>query len=321
MNIYRIKKGVFEDVTLAGLGLSRLQDYFLGEVKDVSREEEIEDEKYFLLYEDTPLLTLTLLKRIESFGLKNNASVKIGDGYYRNGDFNFATYKSPYLAKFDYGKYAFFLRVVNGRILKKLRSAGVVVMDTYSTFVDAEAVIEAGALLRPRVTIAGKSHVGKNSVVSEGTHIINSYVGEECVIISSHITDSHIGNGVTVGPYACLRKNAAIGDGCRIGDFVEIKNSILGEKVKSAHLTYIGDSVVGDGTNVGCGAVFANYDGKNKHSSFVGKNVFIGANVNLVAPVYVGDGTFIAAGTTVTDDVEENSFVIGRSKQSTRPKR
>ena len=120
----------------------------------------------------------------------------------------------------------------------------------------------------------------------------------------------------SVGPYARLRR-ATIGEDCRVGDFVEVKNSTLENGVKAAHLSYIGDAAVGERTNVGCGTVFCNYDGKTKHKTTVGCDCFIGANTNLVAPLVVGDKAFIAAGTTVTRDVDEKTFTIGRVRQDT----
>ena len=126
--------------------------------------------------------------------------------------------------------------------------------------------------------------------------------------------------GASVGPYARLR-GADVGEGCRIGDFVEVKASKLGGGVKAAHLAYIGDASVGEGTNIGCGSVFCNFDGKSKHSTRVGKNCFIGANANLVAPISVGDGAFIAAGTTLTEDVADNTFTVGRVRQNTKNKK
>ena len=114
---------------------------------------------------------------------------------------------------------------------------------------------------------------------------------------------------------------SVIGDGCRVGDYVEVKNSILRDGVKAAHLAYIGDAEVGEGTNIGCGTVFANYDGKFKHRTEVGKNVFVGCNANLIAPIKVGDGAFIAGGSTVTDDVPAGEICFGRARQVNRPKK
>ena len=147
------------------------------------------------------------------------------------------------------------------------------------------------------------------------------FVGGGTTVRSTFADNARIGARCEIGPFACLRPGSVVGDGCRVGDFVEVKNSSLGDGVKAAHLAYIGDAAVGGGTNVGCGTVFANYDGREKHRTTVGRNCFLGCNVNLVAPLTLGDGVFVAAGTTVTDDADENSFVIGRSRQQTKRKK
>lgn len=132
---------------------------------------------------------------------------------------------------------------------------------------------------------------------------------------SSFIVGARIGAKTTVGPFATLRRDAVVGKGCRVGDYVEIKKATLADGVKVAHLAYIGDAEVGSNTNVGCGTVFANYNGKIKQRTVVGKNAFLGANTNLVAPLNIGDGAYIAAGSTVTDDVPTELLCIARSRQ------
>lgn len=166
-------------------------------------------------------------------------------------------------------------------------AAGVIIPDASAVYIDDTAKIEAGALIRPHSVIEGESVIGAQT---------------------------------TVGPSALIR-GSKIGRGCRIGDFVEIKNSVLGDGVKSAHLAYIGDAEVGAHTNIGCGTVFCNYDGKNKHRTIIGENSFIGANVNLVAPLTLGARAFVAAGSTVTDDAPEYSFIIARERQTTKPRK
>lgn len=155
------------------------------------------------------------------------------------------------------------------------------------------------------------SKIGKNCEVF-GSKITNSIIGDNVKIINSVVENSVIKKDCTVGPFAYLRLGTIIEKSCRIGDFVEIKNSHIFKGTKSAHLAYIGDSIVGKDCNIGCGTVFANYNGKIKQKILVEDNCFIGANVNLVAPLVVGKNSFIAAGTTVRKNVQKNSFVVGK---------
>ena len=165
----------------------------------------------------------------------------------------------------------------------------------------------------------------KNSVVKgklKGINIIeNSRIEEGVEIISSHIFDSVVGENTKIGPNAHLRPNSKIGKNCRIGNFVEIKNSVVGDNTKIAHLTYVGDAKIGKGCNIGCGVVFVNYNGKEKNEIVIGNNVFIGSNCNLIAPLNIPDNVYICAGTTVTQNLNEYDFVIGRSREVIKPNR
>ena len=145
------------------------------------------------------------------------------------------------------------------------------------------------------------------------SYLENAVIGANTVVKSSRICDSIVGSDCSVGPNAHLRGNARVGEFCRVGNFVEIKKSTLQNGVKASHLAYIGDAFVGRNTNIGCGVIFVNYDGKEKHKTTVGENCFIGCNANLVAPLYIGDGCFVACGTTVDKDVPDGAFSIGRS--------
>lgn len=198
--------------------------------------------------------------------------------------------------------------------------AGVVVKDVSTTFIESTVELGYGAVIYPMVSISGKSSVGKGATIYSFTDLTDTVVGENSDVRSTYAVGAKIGSRTTVGPFACLRSGSVIGDDCRVGDYVEVKNSVLGNGVKSAHLAYIGDAEVGDGTNVGCGTVFANYNGKIKQRTKVGKNVFIGCNANLIAPLDIGDGAYIAGGSTVTEDLEPDSFCIARSRQYTKRK-
>lgn len=199
------------------------------------------------------------------------------------------------------------------RVFTRLCAEGAFIEDAANTVIDDTVEIGRGALVLPFCTLRGYTVVGENCKIF-GSYLEDCRIGDGAEITLSHAVNSEVGEGTTVGPFARLR-GATVDKGCRIGDFVEVKGSHLHDGVKSAHLTYIGDAEVGARTNVGCGTVFCNYDGKNKHRTTVGEDCFIGANSNLVAPLTVGDGTFVAAGTTVTKDTAEGSFVIGRVRQ------
>lgn len=167
--------------------------------------------------------------------------------------------------------------------------------------------------LEPYCVVKGNSVLCDGCVVGSFCYVENSVIGQNTQLKSSRVCESTVGENCTVGPNAHLRNNAKIGNNCRIGNFVEVKNSTLGNGVKASHLAYIGDATVGGGTNIGCGVIFVNYDGKSKFHTTVGQNCFIGCNSNLVAPLNIGDNCFVACGTTVDKDVPDGAFGIGRS--------
>lgn len=179
--------------------------------------------------------------------------------------------------------------------------------------VDFLSELGEGCIVRRGARVE-RSVLGRGCVVEGESFITESKVGENCRIASSYLSGAEVGNGCTVGPFSVLRAGSCVGADCRIGDFVEVKNSTLGAGVKAAHLSYIGDADVGARVNVGCGAVFANYDGCKKRRSSVGADSFLGCNVNLVAPVHVGEGAYVAAGTTLTRDLDAHDLCIGRSR-------
>ena len=195
---------------------------------------------------------------------------------------------------------------------------GVTIIDPDSTYISTDAVLSIDTIIYPNVRIEGKTVIGQNNIIEESSCIINSKIGDNNHIIASRITDSEVGSNVTVGPNAHLRNNCKIGDDCRIGNYVEMKNTTFGKGSKCAHLTYVGDSTVGQNCNFGCGVVTVNYDGKNKHRCTIGNHVFVGSNVNLIAPVTIGDYAVLAAGSTVTDDVEEKDMAIARCRQQVK---
>ena len=197
--------------------------------------------------------------------------------------------------------------------------AGVRMIDPATVYIDAEVEIGAGCVLYPGVILEGKCVIGENTVLGPGTHITDSFVDAGCKVRQSVIIDTKIGKGTTVGPFAYLRGGANVGNGCRVGSFVEIKNSNLGDGSGMAHLAYMGDADVGKKVNYSCGAITCNYDGKKKHRTVIEDGAFIGSNSNLIAPVRVGKNAFVAAGSTITDDVSDSALAIARNRQSEKP--
>lgn len=181
--------------------------------------------------------------------------------------------------------------------------------------------IESGAKIYPNVYFIGKCKVDSGTKIYPFSTIENSEIGKDCEIKSSHIENSVIGNNVKIGPFAHLRPNSKIGDDCKLGNFVEVKNSTLKRGTKAAHLSYIGDAEIGENCNIGCGVIFANYNGKTKSKTIIEDSCFIGSNSNLIAPVVVKNHTYICAGTTLTQSTQPYDFVIGRSREIIKPLR
>ena len=208
--------------------------------------------------------------------------------------------------------------ILRMRVLERLMLNGVTIIDPKNTYIDANVKIGADSVVYPNVTLEGNTVIGEETILYPGSRITDSTIGSNTKVQNSVILESSVGNNTVIGPYAYLRPGSDIGDNCRVGDFVEVKNSRIANGAKVSHLTYIGDGEVGENTNVGCGVVFVNYDGAKKCRTHVGKDCFIGCNVNLIAPVSVGDNSYVAAGSTVTSDVPENSLCIARSRQTVK---
>ena len=330
LKIYFVE-GEFQDVEILG---RKAKDYIFNEfdgveyevVKDIC-DIDISVCPIAVLPLDAPLITQEYLFRMTDFAKRK------GVGKLCFGDEN-----SPFFIKVGKGKTTYFVEdqvflqlggaknynmvynTIRKRILIRLVQDGVLLLGD-EFHIDDTVIVESGATVKSPTTLKGNAVI-RQGVVVENSIIIDGEIEEGASVTCSHLYHSKVGKNTTVGPFARLR-DADVRDNCRIGDFVEVKNSILHTGVKCAHLSYVGDAKVGDDTNIGCGSVFCNYDGKLKHRTDVGKNVFIGANVNLVAPLSIGDNTYIAAGTTVTKDVTDNGFVIGRVRQEikdTKPK-
>jgi len=192
---------------------------------------------------------------------------------------------------------------------------GVRMIDPSTAYIEDTVEIEAGVVIYPNVILEGNCKIGADAIIGANSHLKNTVVGAGAHVRQSVAIDATIGEKTEVGPYAYLRPNASIGNECKVGSFVEVKNSNISDKTSVAHLAYIGDADVGRGVNIGCGVITANYDGKRKHRTTIGDHVFVGSNSNLVAPVKLGDGAFVAAGSTITEDLPSCALGIARARQ------
>ncbi len=205
--------------------------------------------------------------------------------------------------------------IARRRVLDRLLAEGVDIPCEEGVLVDERATVGCDTTLLPGTIIMGASVVGEDCVIGPGSRIEDSTIGNGCVVDNTVILSSVLEDEVKIGPYCRVRPGSRLCRKVKIGNFVEVKNAVLGEGTKSAHLTYIGDADVGANVNFGCGVVVVNYDGWQKHRTTVGDNVFLGCNTNLVAPVRVGDNAYTAAGSTVTKDVPPDSLVIARAPE------
>lgn len=205
--------------------------------------------------------------------------------------------------------------VMRQRILDKLMDSGVTIMDPASTFIEGSVKIGRDTIIYPYTWLEGSTEIGEDCEIGPNARFTNVKIGNNNHLQFIYGHDCEVKNNVTAGPYVHLRPDTVISDGVKIGNYVEVKNSNVGEGTKLPHLTYIGDSDIGSGVNMGCGCITVNYDGKKKHRTIIGDNAFVGCNTNLVAPVTVQANTYIGAGSTITKEVPENALGIARAKQ------
>lgn len=206
-------------------------------------------------------------------------------------------------------------KIMRKNINEKHMVNGVDIPCTDGVMIGKDVKIGNSTRILPNTIILGDTVIGSNCVIGPNTWISNSNIGNDVILDNCKITDSKIEDGVDCGPFVKIRANSVLKKGVHIGNFVEVKNSVVGEGTKSAHLTYIGDSDVGSNVNFGCGTVTCNYDGKNKERCEIGNGAFIGCNTNLIAPVKVGELAYIAAGSTITDDIPDEALSVARAKQ------
>ncbi len=208
---------------------------------------------------------------------------------------------------------------MRARILRDLMLSGVTVEDPANTYVEAGVTVGQDTTLLPLTRLAGKTTVGAGCVLGPNANITNSVVGDNVKARACFIESATVGDGCKIGPFAHIRPGSRLEEGVRIGNFVEINRSTLGEKVAAGHLTYIGDATVGAGTNIGAGTITCNYDGYAKHKTVIGENAFIGTHSTLVAPVTVGDRAFVAAASAITEDVPPDALAVARERQVIKP--
>lgn len=209
-------------------------------------------------------------------------------------------------------------RLLRQRTQERLLDGGVTIVDPANTYVADTVQIGQDCVLEPGTILEGSCDIASGCTLGPAAHIRDSVLGPECVVRQSVVEGSRLGRGVHVGPFAHLRPGSLLGDGVEVGNFAEVKNARLGPGVKQHHHSYIGDAEVGAAVNVGAGVITANFDGLQKHRTVIGEGAFLGCNANLVAPVEVGAGAVVAAGTTLTKTAPPDSLVVGRARPTVK---
>mgnify|MGYP000950535486 CR=1 FL=1 len=209
-------------------------------------------------------------------------------------------------------------KVMRQRINEQHMRDGVTIIDPENTYIDIDVKIGNDTIIEPGVQLQGKTVIGSDCVIGANTRIVDSTLEDGVHTLSSTIEDSIMRTGSNIGPNSHLRPKSDIGAGVHLGNFVEVKKATIGENTKVGHLTYVGDATLGKNINVGCGVVFVNYDGVKKWHTNVGDNAFIGSNSNIIAPVEISDHSFIAAGSTITDDIPFHAMGIARARQTNK---
>jgi bifunctional UDP-N-acetylglucosamine pyrophosphorylase/glucosamine-1-phosphate N-acetyltransferase len=206
--------------------------------------------------------------------------------------------------------------MINKDRLDALQAGGVTLLDPSTTFIDDGVTVGAGTVIHPGVTLEGRTRVGANCRIRSWVRITDSTVGDGVLVNDSSIViESRIDDSATVGPFAHFRPGSHVKAGAHVGNFVELKKTVLGEGSKASHLTYLGDATIGAGVNIGAGTITCNYDGDKKHQTVIEDGAFIGSDTQLVAPVRVGAGAYVGAGSCITDDVPAGALGIARARQ------
>ncbi|HEY0828761.1 MAG TPA: DapH/DapD/GlmU-related protein, partial [Bacilli bacterium] len=209
-------------------------------------------------------------------------------------------------------------RLMRERINQFHMLNGVTLIDPANTYIESEVRIGRDTLIYPGTFLRGQTILAEACTIGPNTEITDSDIGEAAEVKYSVLNKAIVGAKTTVGPFANLRPGSKTAAGVKIGNFVEIKNAILDEGSKVSHLSYVGDAEVGKNVNIGCGVITVNYDGFNKHLTEIGDDAFIGSNVNLIAPIKVGKGAYVVAGSTITDNVPDHDLAIARARQTNK---
>ncbi|MGG1514640.1 bifunctional UDP-N-acetylglucosamine diphosphorylase/glucosamine-1-phosphate N-acetyltransferase GlmU [Paenibacillus oryzisoli] len=209
-------------------------------------------------------------------------------------------------------------QLMKARINREHMLNGVTIIDPVNTYIEKDVRIGADTVLLPGTILRGSTVIGEQCTIGPNTEIIDSVIQDDVTIKQSVLQNATVDSETSVGPFAYLRPGAKLGKQVKVGDFVEIKNASLGDGSKVSHLSYVGDAVVGTNVNIGCGAITVNYDGYNKNLTEIGNDAFVGSNVNLIAPVKIGDGAYVVAGSTITHNVEPGDLAIARERQSNK---
>ena len=330
MEIFLMKKSYFtfggqESYALDILGKTPLElmaERLGTELKEEFPPEECDGREIVVLFPVYPFITIRALR---DFCASRSGSFAFEGGYVLRGSIKRKDIASlPVIPVGNaFGAGLFRLEDLPSVLVRAAResarihlSRGVLIED--GAEVGFRVEIGAGTHVGRGVRLSGETKIGQNVRLFGNCQIEDSEIGDRTSVNSSVLLEARVGADCTVGPFAYLRPFSEISDGCRIGDFVEIKNANVGKGCKISHLAYVGDADLGERVNVGCGAIFVNYDGLRKCRSRVGNDCFIGSNCNVIAPVDVADGAYIAAGTTLTRDLECGDFCIGRSRETVK---
>lgn len=284
-----------------------------------------------VLYSDTPLITRkTVEAAVEEAIASGREVIRMTRGYVISAAHALRADKiytedtcyfdeEDFITAFSQKQIGLISDIMKNRILDYHMSHGVRFEDMAGTVIGCDVTIEEGAVIGYNNIVLGGTCIRKGARLKANNYIEDCIIDEDAVMDSSHAVSSYVGKRASVGPYANLRAGNVIGDDCHIGDFVELKACNIGKGCKMGHLTYAGNVNMGEECNVGAGVVFANYDGKDKHTTVVGKRAFIGSASTVVAPVVIEDGAFVAAGSVITSDVPSGALAIGRARQVVKP--